>query len=164
MGRVGCPIGREVTSRPIGQTGNELVSQRVATCPVAGYGRAPAERHKLRTSQHGTGGDAVVETANATPGSLMDLDERPLSRRLRYAAVLVACGEFIDGYDLIVMGAALILPRPRFHLSPAETGALSNETTLLFSSLVWCTSLVGVLVGLVLIDRIGRSLEALAGD
>ena len=35
-------------------------------------------------------------------------------------------------------------------------GALSNETTLLFSTLVWCTSLCGVLLGLVLIDRIGR--------
>ncbi len=35
-------------------------------------------------------------------------------------------------------------------------GALSNETTLLFSTLVWCTSLCGVLVGLLLIDRIGR--------
>ena len=35
-------------------------------------------------------------------------------------------------------------------------GALSNETTLLFSSLVWCTSLAGVLVGLLLIDRISR--------
>ncbi len=49
-------------------------------------------------------------------------------------------------------------------------GALSNETTLLFSILVWGTSLCGVLVGLTLIDRISRQhlpyiaviLEALA--
>ena len=29
---------------------------------------------------------------------------RPLSPRQLMAAVLVACGEFIDGYDLLVMG------------------------------------------------------------
>ena len=55
-----------------------------------------------------------METTNATPASLLDLDERPLSARQRYAAVLVSCGEFIDGYDLIDMGAALILLRPQF--------------------------------------------------
>ena len=65
-----------------------------------------------------------------TSESLAELDNRPLSPRQRYAAVLVAFGEFIDGYDLIVMGAALILLRPQFHLSPAETGALGASTFL----------------------------------
>lgn len=48
-----------------------------------------------------------------------------MSRRQIYAVVLVALGEFIDGYDLIVMGAALILLRPQFGLTPSQIGLLA---------------------------------------
>ncbi len=68
------------------------------------------------------------------------LDNRPMSPRQRYAAMLVAFGEFIDGYDLIVMGAALILLRPQFHLSPAETGALGASTFLGAMLACWCSA------------------------
>ena len=44
--------------------------------------------------------------------ALATLDERPLSPAQRYAAILVALGEFIDGYDLLVIGGALIFPAP----------------------------------------------------
>ena len=89
-----------------------------------------------------------MATAEKPPASLAELDDHPLSRRQRYAAVLVACGEFIDGYDLIVMGAALILLRPQFHLTPAETGALGASTFL--------GAMVGLLVFGDMSDRWGR--------
>lgn len=80
--------------------------------------------------------------------ALAHLDERPLTGRQRYAAILVACGEFIDGYDLLVMGAAVILIRPQFGLSPTELGLLGASTFL------------GAMLGLLLFgdlsDRLGR--------
>lgn len=81
-------------------------------------------------------------------GAIHELDERPLSPRQRYAAVLVACGEFIDGYDLLVMGAALIYLRPQFNLSPAAVGLLGAST------------FIGAAIGLLIFgdmsDRLGR--------
>lgn len=79
---------------------------------------------------------------------LTALDERALSPRQRYAAILVALGEFIDGYDLLVMGAALIFLRPAFNLSPSAIGLLG------------AASFLGAMVGLLLFgdlsDRLGR--------
>ncbi|MDA8048421.1 MAG: MFS transporter [Rhodospirillales bacterium] len=76
------------------------------------------------------------------------LDEQHLSPRQLYAIILVALGEFIDGYDLIVMGAAIILLRPQFHLSPSAIGLLGGA------------SFIGAALGMVvfgdLSDRLGR--------
>lgn len=79
---------------------------------------------------------------------LNTLDTKPMSPRQRYAAVLVALGEFIDGYDLLVIGGALVLLKPQFHLSPAATGA------------VGAAGFIGAMVGLLVFgdmsDRLGR--------
>lgn len=80
--------------------------------------------------------------------ALARLDEQPLSPKQRKAALLVAFGEFIDGYDLLVMGAALIFIQPQFDLTPSEVGLLGASTFL------------GAMIGLIVFgdmsDRLGR--------
>jgi MFS transporter, putative metabolite transport protein len=80
--------------------------------------------------------------------AIANLDEGRLGGRQRFAAVLVACGEFIDGYDLLVMGAALILIRPQFSLTPQAIGLLGASTFL--------GAMIGLLVFGDLSDRLGR--------
>ncbi len=76
------------------------------------------------------------------------LDTSPMSPLQKRAAILVALGEFVDGYDLLVIGAALIVLRPAFHLSAADTGLLG------------AASFLGAIIGLMIFgdlsDRIGR--------
>lgn len=61
---------------------------------------------------------------------------------------LVAFGEFIDGYDLLVIGAAVLFLKPSFHLTTFQVG------------LVTAAAFVGTALGLVvfgdLTDRFGR--------
>ena len=92
--------------------------------------------------------DAADTAVRRSEGALAQLDEQPISPRQRKAALLVAFGEFIDGYDLLVMGAALIFIRPQFGLSPSQVGLLGASTFL------------GAMVGLIVFgdmsDRLGR--------
>ena len=87
-------------------------------------------------------------TTEPTADVFAALDEQRMSRRQIYAVVLVALGEFIDGYDLIVMGAALILLRPQFGLTPSQIGLLGGA------------SFIGAAIGMFvfgdLSDRLGR--------
>ena len=68
----------------------------------------------------------------------------------RWAPRLVALGEFVDGYDLLVMGAALLYLTPEFGLKDDEKGLLAAIT------------FVGAALGVVLFgelaDRLGRRL------
>ena len=90
----------------------------------------------------------MSESAATDRGGLPALDQRPMSPRQRYAALLVAFGEFIDGYDLLVIGGALIFLKPQFGLSPQETGMLG------------AAGFLGAMLGLVIFgdmsDRLGR--------
>jgi MFS transporter, putative metabolite transport protein len=66
----------------------------------------------------------------------------------RWAPRFVAFGEFIDGYDLLVVGAAVLFLKPDLHLTAAQTGWIA------------AVSFIGTAVGLVvfgdLSDRFGR--------
>lgn len=91
----------------------------------------------------------VTAVRGAATGSALDeMNERPLAPRQRRAAVLVALGEFIDGYDLLVMGAALIFLRPQFGLSATEIGLLGASTFL--------GAMIGLLIFGDMSDRLGR--------
>lgn len=76
------------------------------------------------------------------------LDAHPMSPLQKRAAILVALGEFVDGYDLLVIGGALIVLRPAFHLSAADTGLLGAASFL--------GAILGLMVFGDLSDRIGR--------
>ncbi len=80
--------------------------------------------------------------------SAMVAVEAPMTSLQRAAAWLVSLGEFIDGYDLLVMGTALIYLQPQFGLTPEATGLLGASTFL--------GAMIGLLVFGDLSDRLGR--------
>ena len=61
---------------------------------------------------------------HATSNQLSVFDDAPLTPARRRALALIAFGEFVDGYDLISIGGALLMLRPLFGLTPAQTGLL----------------------------------------
>ncbi|MEY9956624.1 MFS transporter [Streptacidiphilus sp. MAP5-52] len=66
----------------------------------------------------------------------------------RLAPPLVAFGEFVDGYDLLVMSTALIFLTPAFGLTPADKGVLGAAS--------FVGAALGALVFGDLTDRFGR--------
>lgn len=65
-----------------------------------------------------------------------------------WTLVLLALGEFVDGYDLIVIGGALLLLKPQLHLSASQTGLLGAAA--------FFGAAAGLLVFGEVTDRIGR--------
>ncbi|VBB04928.1 sugar transport proteins signature 2 [Lucifera butyrica] len=76
-----------------------------------------------------------------------ELDGKMTSMR-KLAVVLIALGEFVDGYDLLIIASALIMLKPAFNLTASMTGLLGS------------IAFIGATVGLVifgdLTDRLGR--------
>ncbi|RKF50120.1 MFS transporter [Paraburkholderia fungorum] len=71
-----------------------------------------------------------------------------MSRALRWAPRLVAFGEFIDGYDLLCMGAALLFLKPHFNLDGSTIGWLG--------AIGFLGSALGLIVFGDMADRFGR--------
>ena len=67
---------------------------------------------------------------------------------LRRAILFCSAGGFLDGYDLLIMGAALLQLVPQFHLGRTEVGWLT--------SLPFLTMAVGALVAGRVCDAVGR--------
>ncbi|MGG1678191.1 MFS transporter [Neobacillus sp. NRS-1170] len=80
--------------------------------------------------------------------NLSTFDDAKMTRMRKFAIWLVALGEFVDGYDLLVMGAALIMLKPEMGLTAAQTGLLG------------AAAFVGAGIGLLifgeLTDKLGR--------
>ncbi len=66
----------------------------------------------------------------------------------RRALILIAFGEFVDGYDLISIGGALLMLRPLFGLTPAETGLLG--------AIAFFGAALGLFIAGEIADRFGR--------
>lgn len=69
--------------------------------------------------------------ASADPGQgvldanrLDTFDTIRMTPQRLWTLILLALGEFVDGYDLIVIGGALLLLKPQLHLSASQTGLL----------------------------------------
>jgi putative MFS transporter len=72
----------------------------------------------------------------------------PGRRAIRGIAVMSAAGAFLDGYDLLIINAALLLLVPAFGLSGAQTGLLT--------SLPFIAMAVGALAAGRIADLVGR--------
>jgi MFS transporter, putative metabolite transport protein len=96
------------------------------------------------------GGASVDEIAGAQ-SQLQEFDitvhMTPTRRR---AMILIALGEFLDGYDLISIAGALLILHGQFHLTPSQTGLLGASA--------FFGAAVGLLIAGSAADRIGRRL------
>ena len=108
------------------------------------HGRTEQARQALRSFGIESDTAALSQLSNRA-GSYGELFRPPFRERV----LLVALVFFLN----CIAGPLSTIAAP---FVPRTVGALSNETTLLFSTLVWCTGLAGVLVGSQLINRIGR--------
>ena len=79
---------------------------------------------------------------------LRALDEAALSATHWRITVVTALGEFLNGYDLLIMGGALLLLVPEFNLKPLQLGALTAA--------VYAGSIGGSLAAGWLADALGR--------
>lgn len=75
-------------------------------------------------------------------------DAATLSPMRRRAMIMIALGEFLDGYDLVAMAGALLQLTVQFKLSSSQTGLLGAST--------FFGAAVGLLAAGWIADRIGR--------
>ena len=86
---------------------------------------------------------ATLET-----GGALDTFDEVMTPGRRRALTTIALGEFVDGYDLIVIGGVLLAVQPQWDLSAGQVGLLGAVT--------YFGSAVGALVFGDLADRVGR--------
>lgn len=98
---------------------------------------------------HGRFDRAPPADASHKPGDqLTDFDNTRATPARRRAMIMIALGEYLDGYDLIAIAGALLQLNVQFNLSASQTGLLGA------SSFFGAT--LGLLVAGSVADRIGR--------
>lgn len=83
-----------------------------------------------------------------TGSSDLHLLEKTLTKRMRSALVLSVSGVFLDGYDITIIGVALLSIIPAFHATPIQVGYIASATLI--------GNFIGALAFGHLADRIGR--------
>ena len=95
-----------------------------------------------RATDHTRGKFGVADVSDAA--TIGEYDRVLLGR----AVLLCSAGGFLDGYDLLIMGAALLQLVPEFHLRPAQVGWIT--------SLPFLTMAIGALLAGRICDLVGR--------
>lgn len=95
-----------------------------------------------RAKDHTRGKFGVADVSDAA--TIGEYDRVLLGR----AVLLCSAGGFLDGYDLLIMGAALLQLVPEFHLRPAQVGWIT--------SLPFLTMAIGALLAGRICDLVGR--------
>ncbi len=91
----------------------------------------------------------TVPPTGASSGLAMErLDDAQLSKIHWRITLLSAMGQFLDGYDLLIVGGALLLIVPMFKPSPATLGLLSASA--------FVGSFLGAIVAGWMGDKLGR--------
>lgn len=70
------------------------------------------------------GASGRVSRSVPAASQLDTLDTIRMTPQRMWTLILLALGEFVDGYDLIVIGGALLLLKPQLGLSASQTGLL----------------------------------------
>ncbi|MBV9858605.1 MAG: MFS transporter [Alphaproteobacteria bacterium] len=90
-----------------------------------------------------------MNSASAPQLQLQAFDSAPrVTPMRRRAMILIALGEFVDGYDLISIAGALLILHTKFALTPSMTGLLGAAA--------FFGAAAGLLVAGAAADRIGR--------
>jgi MFS transporter, putative metabolite transport protein len=87
-------------------------------------------------------------TNRNTDGVLLAEATKPAQMSLARIVALCTAGGFLDGYDLLIMSAALLLIIPQFHLVGGQVGLLA--------SIPFIAMAIGSLIAGPLCDRFGR--------
>ncbi|HYZ53130.1 MAG TPA: MFS transporter [Streptosporangiaceae bacterium] len=85
---------------------------------------------------------------SAAPDTVIEHFDEVMTPTRRRALITIALGEFVDGYDLIVIGGVLLALKPQWHLTTGQAGLLSAIT--------FFGSAAGAVVFGDLTDRVGR--------
>jgi MFS transporter, putative metabolite transport protein len=85
---------------------------------------------------------------STAPDAVLEHFDEVMTPTRRRALITIALGEFVDGYDLIVIGGALLALKPQWNLTTGQTGLLGAIT--------FFGSAAGAVVFGDLADRVGR--------
>ena len=70
----------------------------------------------------------MVNSTSDVESVLNKFDTLKVNKKRRDASIIISMGELLDGYDIVVIGGALIVLTPLFKLSALVTSTLGAIT------------------------------------